>query len=213
MRIIYLTLITFIATGTVLCSCGSKSSTSMASDSAVVNDSLPVDVTDIVKAVANNDSVSFSSHVNYPLERPYPLKDIQNEKEMKAYYPVLMDDSLRNVLAKSSSSEWSEAGWRGWTVKDGQYLWIDGDVYAVNYISSREKTMKDSLVRREKASLPANIRAGWTPEWVMEDIAEGTVYRIDSDSISIASAQSDRVADGTYRLAVYQRGGYLRRHP
>ncbi|MDE6409011.1 MAG: hypothetical protein K2K81_02030 [Muribaculaceae bacterium] len=213
MRIIYLTLITFIATGTVLCSCGSKSSTSMASDSAVVNDSLPVDVTDIVKAVANNDSVSFSSHVNYPLERPYPLKDIQNEKEMKAYYPVLMDDSLRNVLAKSSSSEWSEAGWRGWTVKDGQYLWIDGDVYAVNYISSREKTMKDSLVRREKASLPANIRAGWTPEWVMEDIAEGTVYRIDADSISIASAQSDRIGDGTYRLAVYQRGGDLRRHP
>ncbi len=213
MRIIYLTLITFIATGTVLCSCGSKTSTSSASDSAVVNDSLPVDVTDIVKAVANDDSVSFSSHVNYPLERPYPLKDIQNEKEMKAYYPVLMDDSLRNVLAKSTSSEWSEAGWRGWTVKDGQYLWIDGDVYAVNYISSREKTLKDSLVKKEKASLPENIRTGWLPEWVMEDVSEGTVYRIDADSTSVASASSGKGNEGTYRLAVYHRGGDLRRNP
>lgn len=213
MRIIYLTLISFIAAGTTLCSCGSKTSTSYTSDSAVVSDSLPVDVTDIVKAVANDDSISFSSHVSYPLERPYPLRDIRDEKEMKAYYPVLMDDSLRNVLAKSSSSEWSEAGWRGWTVKDGQYLWIDGDIYTVNYLSAREKTMKDSLVKREKALLHSTMRVGWMPEWVMEDTSEGTVYRIDADSLSVASAASGGTSDGVYRLAVYKNGGDLRRQP
>lgn len=213
MRIIYLTLISFIASGTILCSCGGKTTASSASDSTVVNDSLPVDVTDIVKAVAADDSVSFSSHVNYPLERPYPLRDIQNETEMKAYYPVLVDDSLRNVLAKSSSSEWSEAGWRGWTVKDGQYLWIDGDVYEVNYISSREKNLKDSLVKREKASLHQNLRSGWMPEWVMEDVTEGTVYRIDADSTSVAGSNAKDGGAGSYRLAVYQKGGDLRRLP
>ncbi len=213
MRIIYLTLISFIASGTLLCSCGSKSATSSTTDTAVVNDSLPVDVTDIVKAVANDDSVSFSSHVSYPLERPYPLRDIQNEKEMKAYYPVMVDDSLRKVIAKSSSSEWSEAGWRGWTVKDGQYLWIDGDVYAVNYMSPKEKMLKDSLVKREKASLHAKLRGGWTPEWVMEDVAEGTVYRIDADSASVSTADPSVITDGTYRLAVYRKGGDLSRHP
>lgn len=213
MRIIYLTLISFIATGTMLCSCGGKSSNASVSDSIEVNDSLPVDVTDIVKAVANDDSISFSSHVNYPLERPYPLHDIQNETEMKAYYPVLVDDSLRKVIAKSSTSEWSEAGWRGWTVKDGQYLWIDGDVYSVNYLSSREKLMKDSLVKKEKASLHAKLRSGWTPQWVMEDVTEGTVYRIDADSVSLASSDPNATDGGIYRLAVYQKGGDLSRHP
>ena len=212
MRTIYITLVSFIATGPMLCGCGSRTNTSATEQAAAVADSLPVDVTDIVKAVATDDSVSFSSRVNYPLERPYPLRDIADEKEMKAYYPVLVDDSLKKVLANSDPSEWSESGWKGWTVKEGQYLWIDGDIYEVDYISAREKNMKDSLVRREKESLPANLRSGWMPEWVMEDVAEGTVYRIDADSVAASSAR-ESVDGGPYRLAVYKKGSDLRRNP
>ncbi|MDE5807298.1 MAG: hypothetical protein K2H76_04220, partial [Muribaculaceae bacterium] len=212
MRIIYITLVSFIAAGTMLCGCGSRTNTSATEQTAAVSDSLPVDVTDIVKAVATDDSVSFSSRVNYPLERPYPLRDIADEKEMKAYYPVLVDDSLKKVLANSAPAEWSESGWKGWTVRDGQYLWIDGDIYEVDYISAKEKTMKDSLVRKEKESLPPNLRSGWLPEWVMEDVAEGTVYRIDADSVS-ASSDREIVEGGPYRLAVYKKGSDLRRNP
>lgn len=214
MHIFYLTIISFIATGTLLCSCGSRSngSTTAISDS-IPTDSLPVDVTDIVKAVSTDDSVSFSSHVNYPLERPYPLKDIKDEKEMKAYYPVLVDDSLRHVISRSGNSEWKESGWRGWTVKDGQYIWIDGAVYEVNYISAKERSMQDSLIRREKESLPPHLRSGWMPEWVMEDVAEGTVYRIDADSLAMAALKKGSVEEGEYRLSVYLKGGDLRRQP
>ncbi|MDE7413757.1 MAG: hypothetical protein K2N05_08240 [Muribaculaceae bacterium] len=215
MRTIYLTLISVVASGTMLCSCNGGSRTSVAaSDSTVVNDSLPANVSEIVKAVANRDSATFSAHVNYPLERPYPLKDIKDEKEMQSYYNVMVDDSLKNVIAKSGHGDWSESGWRGWTVKDGQYLWIDGDVYEVNYLSNKEKNLKDSLVKKEKASLPPALAKGWTPEWVMEDITEGTVYRIDADSVFLSSADVDIAGKGgEYRLSVYMRGGDLRRHP
>lgn len=214
MRDIYLILFaSIIASGTLLCSCGSRTSKSSDSLTVAATDSLPVDVSDVVKAVAADDSVTFSSHVNYPLERPYPLPDIKDEKEMKAYYPVLVDDSLKNVLAHSAPAEWSEEGWRGWTVKDGQYLWIDGDVYEVNYVSSREKSLRDSLIRREKESLPADLRSGWLPEWVMEDEAEGTLYRIDADSLALASASMEVADGGSYRLAVYKKGSDLRREP
>ncbi|MBD5330271.1 MAG: hypothetical protein HDS03_10430 [Bacteroides sp.] len=213
MRIIYITLISFIAAGTIFCGCGSRTSATGTEQDSAAMDSLPVDVTDIVKAVATDDSVTFSSHVNYPLERPYPLRDIADEEEMKAYYPVLVDDSLRKVVAQSAPKEWSEAGWRGWTVRDGQYIWIDGDVYEVNYVSAKEKILKDSLIKKEKESLPARLRSGWLPEWVMEDVEEGTLYRIDADSMALAVSGKEISDGGSYRLAVYRKGGDLRKDP
>lgn len=214
MRISKLTIITFITAGTILCSCGGRTSKADSSASTVATDSLPVDVSDIVNAVATDDSSRFSSRVSYPLERPYPLKDINNETEMKAYYNVMVDDSLKKVITKSPNNEWSASGWRGWTVKDGQYLWIDGDVYEVNYLSNKEKTLKDSLVKREKTLLHPTLAKGWVPEWVMEDVSEGTVYRIDADSVTLASSNGNPIAQGgEYRLSVYYRGGDLRRHP
>lgn len=214
MRTINLTVICFIAAGTLLCSCGGRSSGAASSASVAINDSLPADVTDIVSAVASDDSSGFSSKVNYPLERPYPLKDINNETEMAAYYKVMVDDSLKNVIAGSTKSDWSENGWRGWTVKDGQYLSVDGEIYEVNYVSAREKSIKDSLVKREKSLLPANLAKGWMPEWVMEDLAEGKVYRIDADSLAlIAAKESPIVEGGEYRLSIYSKGGDLRKNP
>ncbi|MDE6717230.1 MAG: hypothetical protein K2J70_03465, partial [Muribaculaceae bacterium] len=119
MHSIYLTFISFIAAGTLFGSCGSKGSSGMSDTTAVVTDSLPADVTDIVDAVTKDDREKFSSRVNYPLARPYPLKDIEDEEEMKSYYQVMVDDSLKNVIAKSSGNDWSSEGWRGWTVEDG----------------------------------------------------------------------------------------------
>ncbi|MBD5237708.1 MAG: hypothetical protein HDS62_09335 [Bacteroidales bacterium] len=214
MRSFNLIIISLLTSGAFLISCGrSGKGESSSAPEIARTDSLPVDVSDIVKAVSSDDSVSFSSHVAYPLERPYPLKDIQDEEEMKAYYPVLVDDSLRKVISNSGNKDWNEEGWRGWTVKDGQYLWIDGTVYEVNYVSSRERTLKDSLIKREKESLPSHLRSGWVPEWVMEDIAEGTVYRIDADSVASEAIRKGSLTEGEYRLLVYNNGGDLRRNP
>lgn len=163
------------------------------------DDSIPAGVKRLVSLVASDDSVGFSKIVSYPLQRPYPLKDIEDEKEMQAYYHYLVDDSLRNAITHAGPSNWSEYGWRGWSLDDGRYVWIDDNVYAVNYISRHERHMLDSLTRSEIASLAPELRSGWHPVMCLKNDSDGTVYRIDS-----VDSNHDGTPDGTgYRLAVY----------
>lgn len=156
-------------------------------------DSLPLPVKELVKAVNANDSAAFASFISYPLSRPYPLHDIADEAAMRGYYTTIMDDSLREVILTSPPDAWSEAGWRGWTVADGEYLWIDNELYNINYVSARERNMIASLVKRDMESLPASMRNGWSPEgcYVSE---RGEVYRIDR-------ALAERAEP--YRLSIY----------
>lgn len=167
-------------------------------------DSVPQNVIQLVENVQRDDSAAFAGLVSYPIERPYPLKDIADSVEMKKYYTTLVDDSLKRVIANSKTSEWSENGWRGWTVRDGQYLWIDDKVYEIPYMSAKEVSKRRELAKREIQTLPADMRAGWMPEGCLIDLSDGTVYRIDSDSTA---------ASRPMRLAVYDRGKGLRKHP
>ena len=44
---------------------------------------------------------------------------------MVAYYPTLIDDTLKKTIEEAPDSTWQEQGWRGWTLYDGSYIWID----------------------------------------------------------------------------------------
>lgn len=172
-------------------------------------DSIPEGVKRLVKAVADNDSVGFSAIVSYPLARPYPLKDIENEEEMRNYYPVMVDDSLRHVLTASHPGDWEEYGWRGWSLKNGDYLWVDSDIYDVAYLSAREKAMLDSLRTREMESIEGNYRSGWSPVMCLKGTDNGAVYRIDE-----AEKDMEKESESSgYRLLVYAPGGDLRGVP
>lgn len=178
------------------CSSGNKTTDSNY-EKILRNDSIPQVIKNIVQSVHDNEASAFAREVAYPLQRPYPLKDILDEEEMKEYYPVLVDDSLRNVLVNSTPEEWQQFGWRGYSLKDGSYLWIDESIYAVNYVSSSEENLIDSLTRVELNSLPENLRRGWKPILTLLDPSTGKVYRID-----VSVAQSAR-ATPEYRLSVY----------
>lgn len=162
-------------------------------ESIMACDSLPMPVKKLVMSVNEGDSVAFAALVSYPLERPYPLRDIASADVMKGYYSTLVDDSLRQVILCSPVDEWSEAGWRGWTVANGQYLWIDNDLYEVAYVSAREMARIDSLTKMDLLTLPKALREGWKPEacYIADN---GTVYRIDR---SVAERAEP------YRLSIY----------
>lgn len=166
-------------------------------DELIGCDSIPEFIKDIVKAVNENNPERFADEVGYPLQRPYPLKDIQNEEEMRLYYPILVDDSLRNVIINSLPADWQKFGWRGYSLDDGTYLWVDEDIYAVNYVSRREREMIDSLTNIEIASLPPEIAKGWQPILAFSTEDGSPVYRIDK-STSGADKKGMR-----YRLSIY----------
>ena len=141
-------------------------------------DSLPKEVRGVVTSVAAGDSVKFSQTVIYPLTRPYPLHDILSASELQKYYSVLVDDSLRKVV--TTPAEWSDFGWRGWSPSEGQYIWVSEEgVYSIPYLSAREKTMRDKLVREELASLAPSLRKGWTPLGCYTEAGGRRIYRVD----------------------------------
>ena len=85
-------------------------------DRLMENDSIPATVKQLVRSVADGDSIQFARLVSYPLKRPYPLHDIENADQMAHYYREMVDDSLRNAILESSPEDWGEYGWRGWSV-------------------------------------------------------------------------------------------------
>lgn len=196
--------------GLAMAGCSRGSAKTAGRDPVAGMDSLPEEVRDVIRAVINNDSVAFSGLVSYPLSRPYPLHDIMDSVQMCMYYPVMVDDSLRKVIAESAPEDWGEDGWRGWTVGNGNYLWIDGALYEVGYISDEERTRRNDLITREIRSLSPELRGGWIPEWCMSDPVDGTIYRIDADSLMTVSGE---VTPGLYRLAIYMKGADLRGKP
>ena len=190
--------------------CGGAGSKRTLSSSCGDTDSLPDPVKKLVKVMADNDSDGFVSLVSYPLQRPYPLHDIDDAGQMRSYYSQLVDDSLRNAISNSRSFDWHENGWRGWSLDDGGYVWVDEYVYDVPYVSRRERMVIDSLVREEVNSLPESMREGWQPVMCLVNAEDGNVYRIDrcKHVDSVVSGDSD-----SYRVAIYNKGMHLHEVP
>lgn len=147
------------------------------------DDSLPKGVKNVVRAIYQSDTATFANNIMYPLDRPYPLHDISDKQAMEQYYNVLVDDSLKKVITHSTPSQWNQFGWRGWTLLDGQYIWIDSDsIYNINYVSARETAIIDSLNNLDIHSLPPQLRHGsWKPVCCMKAIDNAHIYRIDLD--------------------------------
>lgn len=190
-------ILTLLVSGIALTGCGNSHQASTAVDQIMASDSVPTPVKGVVKAVADDDSVEFARLVSYPLQRPYPLRDISTPEEMTSYYKTLVDDSLRKVISGSHPSEWTEEGWRGWTLDHGQYVWIDDNVYAVDYVSEAERKERDKLEENEIRSLHHKLRKGWKPRLCLVDTVSGRIYRVDR-----AEKQS-KETEREYRLAVY----------
>ena len=177
------------------CSTSNGQKEEAGTDTATTTDTLnsaKAKIKTITEAVRDNDPHKFASAVSYPLQRPYPLHDINNSREMEKYYPTLVGDQLKKTVTQADSTDWTDMGWRGHALADGQ-MWVDEDgLYAMDYISPAEASMRDSLRRAEIASLPAQLQGPWTPVGTFYDTANGKIYRIDV------------LNDGeTYRLAVF----------
>lgn len=182
---------------------------------------LPEVAGEVAQAIADARPERIAALTSYPLERPYPLRNIADSASLMEYYPIMFDDSLRRVFQNIQPSDWSEAGWRGWTVDRGQYIWIDGGLYAVNYLSAAERALREILAHDEIRSLAPDLRKDWTPVFCLVDVNDGTLYRVDmslegdathDDELYLPDenpANNDRV----YRLMQYPAGYRLNGQP
>lgn len=168
-------------------------------------DSFPGPVRPVVGAVMKNDREKFASLILYPLVREYPLHDISGKDEMLRYYPFIVDDSLHNVIAGSKPTDWDQYGWRGWSLLDGQYIWVDDSIYSIPYMSNAERALRDSLVARDLASLSVPLAKGWAPECCFRQKDGRHIYRIDRST--------KQGVKPSYRLLMYTDTDRMRGEP
>ena len=168
---------------------------------------MPEEVRRVVEATESRNPADFAGICDYPVERPYPLRDIEDSASMVKYYDILVDDSLSNVITRSSRADWDEYGWRGWTVRDGGYIWIDGKIYNIPYVSKAERKMIRKLMEEEKRTWPHHMRRGWHPAACLKSEVDGKVFRIDASDDESAST------DSLYRMSVYDSDSLLTADP
>ena len=143
--------------------------------------SLPEEVRPIADAIIDDSPTKFAAVVSYPMERPYPLKNVKDSAEMVKYYPKIVDKTLKKAVEEAPDSVWQNQGWRGWTLSNGSYFWIDdGKIYAMSYVSKEENTMLDSLRNEEISTLEPSMQAGWSPVLCVIDTVSNAIFRIDS---------------------------------
>lgn len=146
------------------------------SSAQAAHDEAPEELTTLGEQIAAGNAKAFAKACSYPIERPYPLRNIADTASMESYFPVMIDDSIKQVIKSADSSRWHNTGWRGWTLDNGEYLWWDGDLYAVNYVSAAEKALLKRLADEEMESLAPELRKGWRPYFCLigVDMARST---------------------------------------
>lgn len=158
----------------------------------------------LAKAMADGNAQAFAEMCSYPIQRPYPLRDIDDSAAMIDYFPVMVDDSLQAAMKDVKTADWEDYGWRGWSLKDSNPVWYDEGVQFIDYVSKAERGLRAMLAREEIETLAPGLRKGWTPVMTLvqtEPETKGTwIFRIDRKG-------------NVYRLAGYAPASSLRQMP
>jgi hypothetical protein len=135
---------------------------------------------------------SLAAHTSFPLGRNYPIPAIADANDFIARFNDVFDSTLIKMIAESNPAiDWSEVGWRGIMLGNGQ-VWLedDGTLKAVNYQSAFEKQKKSELIARDKAQLHESLRQFSVPLYLLET----KTYRI----------RIDEITPGNYRYASWK---------
>src|SRR6187402_386968 len=97
----------------------------------------------IIKLIESGKVQELSKFVRYPLKRENPLPDIKNSNDFISQYPILVDNSLRNLLKQYNDSVIFEHN-GAYGLVGGNFageIWIheDGKISAINYSSNEEQ--------------------------------------------------------------------------
>ena len=138
-------------------------------------------VQNFIETIKTKNKEKISNLVYYPLTREYPLPEIKNKNELLKRFDEIFDTELLTLIIKSKvKTDWSEMGWRGIMLLDGE-IWLDfdGKLIGVNYQSQLEKKKKEELIAIQKNSLHESLRNFIRPICILET----SKYRIRIDDL------------------------------
>jgi hypothetical protein len=147
----------------------------------------------LIKLFQTKNIDGISKIVNYPLSREYPIPDVKNGDDFKKRFYQIFDAKIISQISNSKIEQWSEVGWRGIMLDNGD-LWIDTDgrITALNYQSAFETNQKNNIIVKEKKNLFSTLKQYKSP-----------VYKITTKSYLI---RIDELSNGKYRYASWKLG-------
>lgn len=157
-------------------SCGRKND----NENTQYGDRPDKEIRNLMETLRKGDAPGFAALCVYPIPRPYPLRDIADSTAMVEYFPVMVDDSLQNIMSRTRVDDWESFGWRGWSMRDSQPVWYDEGVLFVDYESKAERALQKILAREELMTLASEYRDGWTPVATLAEARGSQIFRIDS---------------------------------
>lgn len=156
----------------------------------------------ILNLINQNKASELAELVNYPLQRPSPIPDINNEKEFLAYFPTLFDAKFKKMIPKFSQKEVF--------VRDGMFatlgdvfageIWFDeSGIYSVNYNSDKEMALEKMLNDKTKSIIYASLKE-----------FESNILILKSKNLEL---RIDFTLDGKYRYASWSKGKPISQKP
>jgi len=138
-------------------------------------------VSAFIQAIKGNNPDDIASFILYPLKREAPLPAIADKNDfIKRFKEVFDDELVRMIVNSDLENDWSEVGWRGISLRNGE-LWLDesGKVRSINYQSEAEKKLKSKLLEEVKGQLHPSLKDFVNPalEW------ETSKFRIRVDDL------------------------------
>lgn len=159
MKLIHLNLLILLFT------CSDSFSQSNESQQNIVNK-----VNNIVSLFKARNIEAISNQIIYPLNRNTPIHSVKNKEEFKVRFNEIFDSTLINMISKSKISQWSEVGWRGIMLGNGQ-VWIDsysGKIIEVTYQSDFEKQQMKQLIQKEKDNIYSSLKIFERPKFKIQ---------------------------------------------
>ncbi len=162
----------------------------------------------IMTSIANGNKYKLASLCLFPLERKYPLYDIQSPEQLIKYFDIMFDNKFRERMKRATIDDWYSCGWRGYGFGERRGTQSELSVYdiltAVNYYSDREKQMLGALQQEEIKSLHRSLQAEkWVPYACLLDVTDNSIIRIDVKEDYSYEYHSTT----TSRLLKYKKGG------
>ena len=144
-----------------------------------------------------------SKHITYPLNRDYPIPPIKDRKEFLKRYDEIFDAILLKMIVDSDITNWSEVGWRGIMLNNGD-VWIDEyddgvKLQAINYQSNAETNKKEALINDYRNSVHESLRK-----------FENPIAEIKTKSYLI---KIDYIGNDLYRYASWKVGSSISEKP
>lgn len=128
-----------------------------------------VAVSGFISAIKSKDVKKLADRTSYPLKRPYPLPSIKSKKDFLTRYKEVFDDQLvKKIVNSKPTRDWSQVGWRGIMLFQGD-LWLNDDGTLRSVIqSSVEGKKRAALIEMEKKGLHESIKVFKDPILIFE---------------------------------------------